>query len=93
MCEVADGTGVTGLTAGGVAEEVVRDLFFLRSASRLSVSLLDRSKPLIHYPIFIPQQETSRISLYKLRLPLHACDHYSCYARSFFNLCPTRQQH
>jgi hypothetical protein len=44
MCEVADGTGVTGLIAGGVAEEMVRELFFLKSASRLSVSLLDRSK-------------------------------------------------
>ena len=35
---VADGTGVTSSTAGVVAkEEVVRDLFFLRSASRLLV--------------------------------------------------------
>jgi hypothetical protein len=33
---------------------VVRDLFFFRSASRLSRKLFGRSRPLIHYPIFIP---------------------------------------
>ena len=61
MSVVADGTGVTGLTAGGVAEEeVVRDLFFLRSASGLSVQLFGRSKPLIQYLVFIPQQEENK---------------------------------
>jgi hypothetical protein len=33
---VVDGTGVNNLTAGGVAEEEARDLFFLRSVSGLS---------------------------------------------------------
>jgi hypothetical protein len=37
MVIVADGAGVTGSTAGRVVEEVVQDLFFLRSASGLSV--------------------------------------------------------
>jgi hypothetical protein len=38
MSEVADGTGVTSLTTSGVVEEeIVQDLFFLRSASGLSV--------------------------------------------------------
>ena len=38
MSEVVDGAGVTGSTVGGVAEEeVVRDLFFLRSTSGLLV--------------------------------------------------------
>jgi serine/threonine protein phosphatase PrpC len=38
MAVVADGMGVIGSTAGGVAEEeAVRDLFFLWSASRLLV--------------------------------------------------------
>jgi hypothetical protein len=37
MVTIADGTRVTGSIIGGVAEEVVRDLFFLRSASVLSV--------------------------------------------------------
>jgi hypothetical protein len=38
MSEVVDGTGVTGSTTGRVAEEeAVWDLFFLRSASELSM--------------------------------------------------------
>jgi hypothetical protein len=67
MTILADGAEVTGLTAGEVAEEEeVRDLFFFRSASRLSRKLFGRSKPLIHYPVFIPQKKrkkTSRVSL------------------------------
>ena len=74
---VVNGAGVTGSTAGGVAEEeVVRYRLFHRSASGLSVCLFGRSKPLIHYPVFIHnRKKTSRISLHKLWLPLHACDH------------------
>jgi hypothetical protein len=46
---------VTGSTIGGVVEEEeVRDLFFYRSASRLSRKLFGRLKPLIHYHVFIP---------------------------------------
>jgi hypothetical protein len=84
---VADGMGANDSTGGGVAgEEEARDMFLLRSASGLSVQLFGRSKSLIHYPVFIPQQrkKTSRISLHKLWLPLHACDHYSCHARFSF---------
>jgi hypothetical protein len=40
---VADGAGVTGSLADRVAvEEAIRDLFFLRSASGLSVYFSDR---------------------------------------------------
>jgi hypothetical protein len=55
MTIVADGTEVTGSTNGGVVEEEeVRDLFFFRSTSGLLRKLFGRSKPLIHYPVFIP---------------------------------------
>jgi hypothetical protein len=37
MSEVVDGMEVTGSTAGRVAEEVVPDMFFLRSTPRLSM--------------------------------------------------------
>jgi hypothetical protein len=57
MTIVADGAEVTSSTAGEVAEEEeVRDLFFFRSASGLSRKLFGKSKPLIHYPILIPQK-------------------------------------
>jgi hypothetical protein len=50
---IAAGTGVSSLVVGGVAEEVeARDPFFLRSAFGLGMKLSDRSKPLLHYPIF-----------------------------------------
>jgi hypothetical protein len=50
---VADGAEVTGSFVGGVAEEAVRDRFFLRSASGFVVYLSGREKPVIHYPVFI----------------------------------------
>jgi hypothetical protein len=57
MVIVANGTGVNDSAAGGVAEEEeVRDLFFFRSASGLSRKLFGKSKPLTHYPVFIPQK-------------------------------------
>ena len=44
MVVETDGVGVNGLFVGGVAEEeAVWDLFFLGSASRLLMKLLDRS--------------------------------------------------
>jgi hypothetical protein len=95
MTIVADGAEVTGLTTGGVAEEEeVRDLFFFRSAYRLSRKLFDRSKPLIHYPVFIPPKrgrKQAELACIKLWLPLHACDHCLYHARCFIlNLCPPR---
>ena len=51
---VADGVGVTGSFVDGVEEEeVARDRFYLRSDSGSSMKLYDKSKPGIHYPIFI----------------------------------------
>jgi hypothetical protein len=54
MMIVENGVEVTGLTTGGVAEEEVRDQFFFRSAYGLSRKLFGRSKPPIHYLVFIP---------------------------------------
>jgi len=50
----ADGTGSSGAVVDGVAEEEeARDLFFLRSASGSSMKLFSKSKPRMHYPVFI----------------------------------------
>jgi hypothetical protein len=50
---IVAGTGVSSLVVGGVVEEVeAQDPFFLRSASRSGMKLSDRSKPLLHYPVF-----------------------------------------
>jgi hypothetical protein len=85
MAVVADGTGVTSWTTGGVAEEeAARDLFFLKSASRLSVSCsADQNYSYTILFSFHNRKKISRISLHKLWLPLHACDHYSSYGRFF----------
>jgi hypothetical protein len=54
MSEVANGAGVTGSTAGGVAEEeAVRDLFFLRYAFRIIGVVFRQDELVIHYPVFI----------------------------------------
>jgi hypothetical protein len=57
---VAAGIGASGLVTGGVAEEEVRDLFFIRSASGSGMKLSGRSKPPIHYPIFTPTGENMK---------------------------------
>jgi hypothetical protein len=65
MMIVADGMEVTGSTTSRVVEEEeTRDLFFFRGASRLSRKLFGGSKPLIHYPIFIPpKRERKQVEL------------------------------
>jgi hypothetical protein len=57
MVVVAD-TDVTGVVVGGMAEEVgAQVIFFLRSASGLSTKFFGKSRPLIHYPVFIHNKE------------------------------------
>ena len=54
MKEVADGVGVTGSSVDGVAEEeAVLDQLFIRSDFGFSMKFSHRSKPDLHYPIFI----------------------------------------
>jgi hypothetical protein len=54
MTEVADIAGVTGSSVGGVAEEeTALERLFLRSDSGLSMKFSGRSKPGIHYLVFI----------------------------------------
>jgi hypothetical protein len=54
---VAD-TDMSGAVVGGMAEEVgAQVLFFLRSASRLLTKFFSKSRPLIHYPVFIHNKE------------------------------------
>jgi hypothetical protein len=58
MVVVAADTDVSGAVVGGMAEEVgAQDLFFLRSASGLSMKFSGKSRPLIHYPVFIHNKE------------------------------------
>jgi hypothetical protein len=54
MVVVVADTDMTRVVVGGMAEEVgAQVLFFLRSASGLSLKFSGKSRPLIHYPIFI----------------------------------------
>jgi hypothetical protein len=49
---------MSGVVVGGMSEEVgAQVLFFLRSASGLSTKFFGKSRPLIHYPIFIHNKE------------------------------------
>jgi len=70
-----DGVEVTGSSVGEVAEEETNFFlfFFLRRPSGLSVKFSGRSKPLIHYHVFVPykkDEENSKITLFKLWLPM-----------------------
>jgi hypothetical protein len=58
MVVVVADTDVSGAIVGGMAEEVgAQVLFFLRSASRLSTKFFGKSRPLIHYHVFIHKEE------------------------------------
>jgi hypothetical protein len=58
---VVAGTGMSGSVVGGVAEEAeAQDPFFLRSASGSGTKLSGKSKPLMHYPIFIHNRRKHR---------------------------------
>jgi hypothetical protein len=49
---------VSGAVVSGMAEEVgAQVLFFIRSSSGLSKKFSGKSRPLIHYPIFIHNKE------------------------------------
>jgi hypothetical protein len=58
MVVVVADTDMSGAVVGGMAEEVgAQVLFFLRSASRLLTKFFSKSRPLIHYPVFIHNKE------------------------------------
>jgi hypothetical protein len=58
MVVVVANTYVSGAVVGGMVEEVgAQVLFFLSSASELSTKFFGKSRPLIHYPIFIHNKE------------------------------------
>jgi hypothetical protein len=58
MVLVVANTDMSGVVVGGMAKEVgAQVLFFLRSSSRLSTKFFGKSRPLIHYPVFIPKKE------------------------------------
>jgi hypothetical protein len=58
MVVVVANTDMSGAVVGGMVEEVgAQVLFFLRSASRLSMKFSGKSRPLIHYPVFIHNKE------------------------------------
>jgi hypothetical protein len=58
MVVVVANTNMSGAVVGGMVEEVgAQVLFFLRSASRLSMKFSSKSRPLIHYPVFIHNKE------------------------------------
>jgi hypothetical protein len=58
MVVVVADTNVSGAVVGGMADEVgAQVLFFLRSASRLSMKFFGKWRPLIHYLVFIHNKE------------------------------------
>jgi predicted RNA-binding protein (virulence factor B family) len=58
MVVVVADTDVSGAVVGGMVEEVeAQVLFFLRSASGLSMKFSDKSRPLIYYLVFIHNKE------------------------------------
>jgi len=73
MVVVADDAGVTGSFVGGVEEEeAVRDLFFLRSTSGLSVYFFGKTKSVIHYPILIHNRR-KQAELACINYGYHSC--------------------
>jgi hypothetical protein len=59
---IAAGTGGSSFVIDGVVEEEEEghDPFFLRSASGSGMKLSGKSKPLMHYPIFIHNRRKHR---------------------------------
>ena len=64
---VANGAGATSLFVGGLAdEEMLRDRFFLRSASRFLVKFIGKSKLVSHYLVFIyNRRKLAKLSYYE----------------------------
>jgi hypothetical protein len=87
------GAGVIGLSVGDIAEdEVMNAFFFPTSFSGLLRKLSGRSKPVIHYPVFIPiksRKKTAKLACLNYDYPFLLCN--QCYFQQDVK-CLSRQR-